>query len=74
MQKIEAVAVTQILKLLAGLDIKDRKGPQSGGVKGEFDGKQYHVMVHAVGVPDGERLTLKVLDRTPSSKPPPKSA
>lgn len=62
MQKIEAVAVTQILKLLAGLDIKDRKGPQSGGVKGEFDGKQYHVMVHAVGVPDGERLTLKVLD------------
>lgn len=61
-QKIEAVAITQILKLLAGLDIKDRKGPQSGGVKAEFDGKQYHVMVHAIGVADGERLTLKVLD------------
>ena len=34
--KQEAHAVTQMLKLLAGLDVKQRKAKQKGGIKAEF--------------------------------------
>lgn len=61
-QKIEASAITQILKLLAGLDIKERKASQTGGIKAEFNEKPYTLFVTTVGVADGERLTVKVMN------------
>lgn len=61
-QKIEASAITQILKLLAGLDIKERKASQTGGIKAEFNEKPYTLFVTSVGVADGERLTIKVIN------------
>ena len=60
--KAEALAITQMLKLLAGLDIKERKASQSGGIKCEFDGKAFQLMITSVGVADGERLIVKVVD------------
>jgi type II secretory ATPase GspE/PulE/Tfp pilus assembly ATPase PilB-like protein len=61
--KPEALAITQMLKLLAGLDVKQRKAPQSGGIKAEFDSKPYLLAVSSIPVPDGERLLVRVTDQ-----------
>lgn len=62
--KQEGLAITQILKLLAGLDIKQRKVPQSGGIKAEFDERAYHLMLQSAPVADGERLTIRAIDQS----------
>ena len=60
--KAEGLAVTQMLKLLAGLDVKERKLPQSGGIKAEFETKPYTLGIKSIAVADGERLTVRVTD------------
>lgn len=60
--KAEGLAVIQMLKLLAGLDVKERKKPQSGGIKAEFETKPYTLGIKSVAVADGERLTVRVTD------------
>ncbi len=62
MAKAEGNAITQMLKLLAGLDIKERKTTQSGGIKAEFDSKAYTLSVKSVPLPDGERLIVRMQD------------
>lgn len=61
--KAEGLAITQMLKLLAGLDIKERKKPQSGGIKAEFDSKPYLLGIKTAIVPDGERLIVRLTDQ-----------
>lgn len=58
--KAEGLAVTQMLKLLAGLDAKERKKPQSGGIKAEFDGTSYIFDLRSVPVAEGERLIVRI--------------
>ncbi len=60
--KTEGHAITQMLKLLAGLSVKERKAVQSGGIKAEFDSKPYLLGIKSVPVPDGERLIVRVTD------------
>jgi type IV pilus assembly protein PilB len=60
--KAEGHAITQMLKLLAGLDVKERKAAQSGGIKAEFDSKGYTLSVKSAPVADGERLTIRMAD------------
>jgi type IV pilus assembly protein PilB len=60
--KAEGHAITQMLKLLAGLDVKERKAAQSGGIKAEFETKPYTLGIKSVPVADGERLTVRVTD------------
>lgn len=62
--KQDGVAITQMVKLLAGLDIKQRKVAQSGGIKAEFNSKAHELGVNSVPVADGERLTIRVTDLT----------
>ncbi|MGE5191635.1 MAG: GspE/PulE family protein [Deltaproteobacteria bacterium] len=62
MAKAEGHAITQMLKLLAGLDVKERKKSQSGGIKAEFDSKAYTLSVKSLPVPDGERLIVRMQD------------
>lgn len=62
LSKAEGLAITQMLKLLAGLDIKQRKAEQSGGIKAEFLQKAYELRVGITPVPEGERLTLRIED------------
>lgn len=62
--KQEGLAITQMLKLLAGLDIKERKKPQSGGIKAEFDSKKYTLGIKSLAVPDGERLIVRITDQS----------
>lgn len=53
-------AMIQMIKLLAGLDINNRKEPQDGGIKADFDGVRYHLMVESVPQKGGERVRIKV--------------
>lgn len=62
--KLEGNAVVQMLKLLGGLDIKQRKASQSGGIKAEFDNKQYQLMLSVAPVAEGERLTIRANDQS----------
>ncbi|HLJ11692.1 MAG TPA: ATPase, T2SS/T4P/T4SS family [Planctomycetaceae bacterium] len=60
--KAEGHAITQMLKLLAGLDVKERKAAQAGGIKAEFDSRPYSLGIKTVPVADGERLLVRVTD------------
>ena len=59
--KTQGAALVQMAKLLAGLDIKDRK-PQSGGMKADHDGVPYEVGVQSAPVPaeQAERMTIRL--------------
>lgn len=58
--KQEGHAVTQMLKLLAGLDVKQRKKRQRGGIKAEFQETPYHLYVESEPTSEGvERLTVR---------------
>ena len=63
LSKAEGLAVTQVMKLVAGLDPKQRTAPQSGGIKAEFESKKYVLMVSSTPVPDGERLMIRINDQ-----------
>ncbi|MDB4614502.1 ATPase, T2SS/T4P/T4SS family [bacterium] len=53
-------AVTQIIKLLAGMDIGDRRNPQKGGIKAEYRETPYELYVESLPVAAGvERLTIR---------------
>lgn len=56
--KQQGLAVTQILKLLAGLDIQVRNQPQKGGIKAELSKIPYELVIDVQPVPGGERLTV----------------
>ncbi len=63
LSKAEGLAVTQVLKLVSGLDPKERKTVQSGGIKAEFETKKYILTVTSSPVPDGERLMMRINDQ-----------
>ncbi|HUE14388.1 MAG TPA: ATPase, T2SS/T4P/T4SS family [Planctomycetaceae bacterium] len=70
LSKQQGHAVTQMMKLLSGLDIQLRQKPQSGGIKAELQGTKYELRVTSTPVAQGsERLTVKIrnLDRAPKS-------
>lgn len=69
--KAEGMAITQMLKLLAGLDVKERTKPQSGGIKAEFDAKPFTLGIKSTPVPDGERLMVRVTDSKLKLEVPP---
>ncbi len=58
-----AMAITQMLKLLAGLNIADRTSAQSGGINTEYLEKKYIVRINTYPLPDGgERLVVRCVD------------
>lgn len=61
MSKQQAVAVSQMLKLLAGLDPKIKGKAQTGGLKGEYLETPYEILVESAPQPEsGERLTVRL--------------
>ncbi|OAI53305.1 hypothetical protein AYO47_05050 [Planctomyces sp. SCGC AG-212-M04] len=58
-------AVTQMLKLLSGLDIKNRTQAQAGGMNAQFSAINYLVRVDTTPLPGGaERLILRAQDKS----------
>jgi type II secretory ATPase GspE/PulE/Tfp pilus assembly ATPase PilB-like protein len=61
LSKQQTLAVTQMMKLLAGLEPKLRGKPQSGGLKAEYQSTPYEVHVDVTPIAEGaERLTLRL--------------
>jgi len=55
------IAVIQMVKLLAGLDVQSRVEKQTGGILAEFDEQQYHLLVETTPVRGAvERLRIRV--------------
>jgi type II secretory ATPase GspE/PulE/Tfp pilus assembly ATPase PilB-like protein len=60
LSKQQGLAITQVMKLLSGLDIKERTKPQSGGLNAEFQELPYELYVDSTPVAGGrERLTIR---------------
>ncbi len=53
-----ANAITQMLKLLAGLDITVKDKPQVGGIKGTYKDYKWEITVKSAPVKGGEQLTV----------------
>jgi type II secretory ATPase GspE/PulE/Tfp pilus assembly ATPase PilB-like protein len=61
MPKQQAVAITQMMKVLSGLDSKLKGKHQVGGVKAEFNEIKYEITTDVAPQPDGtERLTVRI--------------
>jgi type IV pilus assembly protein PilB len=59
------LAVTQMVKLLAGLDIQVRDKPQSGGIKAEYQEVPYTLRVNTFPIQGGgERLIVRAENQT----------
>lgn len=58
--KQQGLAMTQIMKLLAGLNIQVRDKNQKGGIKAELGGLPYEVDVEVTPGPGGERLVIGI--------------
>ncbi len=61
MPKQQAVGITQMMKVLSGLDAKLKGKHQVGGVKAEFQETKYELTTDVAPQPDGsERLTVRI--------------
>ncbi len=57
----KGMAMLQMVKLLAGLDINQRKMPQAGGIKATFEDVSYHLLVDSTPLKTGgERIRVKI--------------
>ncbi|MDA0835372.1 MAG: ATPase, T2SS/T4P/T4SS family [Planctomycetota bacterium] len=61
MAKQKGLAVIQMLKLLGGMDIRERSKPQSGGMLAKYEEIPYEIRLETTPLPDGsERLLIKL--------------
>ncbi len=59
-----AMAITQLLKLLSGLNVKERGKPLSGGMHAEFAGKKYQIRIDTAPLDkSSERLIVRIQDK-----------
>jgi type IV pilus assembly protein PilB len=67
----QALAITQMVKLLAGLNIQERNQQQKGGIVADLEGHPYQLLVQADPVGGGlERLTIGIRDKKVSLERP----
>ncbi len=59
-----AAAVVSRVKALAGIDIAERVRPQDGRLLYGLDGREHDLRIATVGATFGERVTVRVLDKT----------
>ncbi len=59
-------ALASRIKILAGMNIVERRRPQDGQLQINIDGRDVDVRVSAVGVHWGEKIVLRVLDKSRS--------
>ena len=57
-------SIVSRVKILAGLDIAEKRVPQDGRIRLKIAGRDYDVRVSSVPVAHGERLVLRLLPRT----------
>jgi type II secretory ATPase GspE/PulE/Tfp pilus assembly ATPase PilB-like protein len=58
MDRNKAGAAVQYLKAMAGLDMNERRKPQTGTFKANLDGKKYSIQITSLGSAQGESIKL----------------
>ena len=56
-------AVSTRLKIMASLDIAERRLPQDGAIYFSGDGREFDIRVSVLPVQNGERIVMRLLDR-----------
>jgi general secretion pathway protein E len=64
LDKSHHMAVTSRLKVMAGLDIAERRLPQDGRIKRKVGDREIDIRVSSVPTIHGERIVLRLLDRS----------
>ncbi|MDQ3329361.1 MAG: Flp pilus assembly complex ATPase component TadA, partial [Planctomycetota bacterium] len=60
MPRQQGTAVTQMIKLLSGLDIKERNAGQAGGLNAEHESVKYQLKVQVAPGDGAERLIVRI--------------
>lgn len=56
-------AIVNIFKVLAAMDITERRKPQDGSFRAEMEGREIDFRVASQGLQDGEKMSLRILDQ-----------
>ena len=56
-------AVINIFKVLGAMDITEKRRPQDGSFRAEFEGRQIDFRVASQGTRHGEKMSLRILDQ-----------
>ncbi len=64
LDKSHHMAVTSRLKVMAGIDIAERRLPQDGRIKRKVGDREIDIRVSSVPTVHGERIVLRLLDRS----------
>jgi general secretion pathway protein E len=64
MEKAEAEGVIDEIKKLAGMDMEDRRRPQSGKISVDLAGKPIDITLVAAGSTSGQRLQMKIVQES----------
>lgn len=59
-------AITNIFKVLAAMDITEKRKPQDGSFQASLEGRMIDFRVATQGTRDGEKLSLRILDQSNS--------
>lgn len=59
-----APALASRLKIMAGMSIVERRRPQDGQITQSIDGRSVDIRVSTTGVISGEKVVLRILDKT----------
>jgi type II secretory ATPase GspE/PulE/Tfp pilus assembly ATPase PilB-like protein len=71
LSKPQGHAITQMMKLLSGLDVQQRQRPQSGGLRAELGGTKFVLQVQTTPLQSGgERLAVKIRNLAKAPKSP----
>jgi type II secretory ATPase GspE/PulE/Tfp pilus assembly ATPase PilB-like protein len=71
LSKPQGHAITQMMKLLAGLDVQQRQRAQAGGLRAELGGTKFVLQVQATPLQaGGERLAVKIRNLSLAPKSP----
>ncbi|MBT3351508.1 MAG: type II secretion system ATPase GspE [Nitrospinaceae bacterium] len=63
-EKMNQMAVISRLKVMAGMDIAERRLPQDGRIQRKVSGRDIDMRVSSVPTVHGERIVLRLLDRS----------
>ena len=58
--------IVNIFKILAAMDITERRKPQDGSFRAEMEGRMIDFRVATQGIREGEKMSLRILDQSQS--------
>lgn len=58
--------IINIFKILAAMDITERRKPQDGSFRAELEGRMIDFRVATQGIREGEKMSLRILDQSQS--------